>query len=88
MRALNESTGLCFSTRPQHNGSFQRVAHAQMKPHSDILGAGPQFQAPRGAARRGLGTAKANKVPDEALRQDVSLGLKKFHPVATSNPRK
>lgn len=88
MRALNESTGLRSSTRPQHNGSFQCVAYAQMKPHSDMLWAGPQFQAPRGAASRGLGIAKANKVPDEALRQDVSPGLQKFHPAATRNPRK
>lgn len=88
MRALNESTVLRSSTRPQHNGSFQCVAHAQMKPHSDMLWAGPQFQAPRGAASRGLGIAKANKVPDEALRQDVSPGLQKFHPAVTRNPRK
>lgn len=88
MQALNESTGLRSSTRPQHNGSFQCVAYAQMKPHSDMLWAGPQFQAPRGAASRGLGIAKANKVPDEAFRQDVSPGLQKFHPAATRNPRK
>ncbi len=78
--------------------AFQRKATAQRAfsaccPRSDETAfwhtlSRPPVSGPKGAASRGLSIAKANQVPDEALRQDVNLGVKKFHPTATRNPRK
>lgn len=92
MRALKESTGLCavcvLAQGRSTTGLFSVSPTLRWNRTLTYSEQAPSFRPPGERREEDWVLTKQTKFQMRHSGQDVSLGLKNFHPVSTSNPRK